>query len=103
MVKCPGQDRRYWTEKDVSEAICPACHATVEFFRTDTARRCPHCGFRFKNPQLNLGCAEWCAYADRCLADLKRIPGDCPADPDIFSSGSDMTSGARMDFDAPSG
>jgi hypothetical protein len=77
MVKCPGQDSRYWTEDAVFDVVCPACEAPVEVFRTDTVRRCPSCGYRFKNPRLDLGCAEWCAYADRCLTDLRRVSTDC--------------------------
>ncbi len=82
MMQCPGQDRRYWTKEDVFEASCPACQALVEFFRTDTTRRCPVCGFRFKNPRLNLGCVEWCAYGERCLAALRKGPMDCVSDED---------------------
>ena len=78
-MKCPGQDKRYWTDEDVFEVPCPACGALVEFFRTDTTRRCHKCKYRFKNPELDLGCAEWCAYAKQCLATVGNLPQDVPS------------------------
>ncbi len=29
--------------------------------------RCPNCRKSVVNPQFNLGCAQWCASADKCL------------------------------------
>lgn len=90
-MKCPGQDKRYWTEEDVFEITCPACGSWVELFRSDTTRRCPNCNFKFKNPRLDLGCAEWCAQAKQCLATIgnlnqdKQMPGMfefCPPEVD---------------------
>jgi hypothetical protein len=42
----------------------------VEFFKDDTARRCPKCGTRFVNPEMDFGCASYCPYAEQCLGDL---------------------------------
>ena len=67
-MRCPGQDPQNWTPEDVWEAPCPSCGTKVEFFRDDASRRCPGCGRRFPNPHLDFGCAEWCQYADQCLA-----------------------------------
>lgn len=86
-MKCPGQEKRYWTADDVYEVSCPSCNAEVEFFKTDLTRRCPNCGRKFRNPHLNLECAEWCAYGRYCLgalasaaqtARLPETPDGCP-------------------------
>ncbi len=66
-TKCPGQDMRYWTADDVHEEKCPECGSEVEFFKTDIRLRCPNCKTRVVNPKFNMGCAEWCAYAEQCL------------------------------------
>lgn len=66
-TKCPGQDMRYWTSDDVYEEKCPECGGEVEFFKTDIRLRCPNCKTRVANPRFNMGCAEWCAYAEQCL------------------------------------
>jgi hypothetical protein len=67
-ARCPGQDTRFWNSEDIFEVACPACSEPVEFFKTDSLRRCDHCGYRFTNPRLNFGCAEWCPAARDCLA-----------------------------------
>jgi Zn finger protein HypA/HybF involved in hydrogenase expression len=64
---CPGQDTQFWKPGDIFEIVCPACGAKVEFFKDDAKRRCPGCGHQFPNPKLNLGCAKWCKFADKCL------------------------------------
>lgn len=66
-MKCPGQDPRYWTGDVVSDVPCPHCGQSVEFFRDESSARCPRCGNRFRNPNLDLACAQWCAYAEQCL------------------------------------
>ncbi|PKQ28414.1 MAG: hypothetical protein CVT63_02930 [Candidatus Anoxymicrobium japonicum] len=67
---CPGQNTLFWKPEDVFETPCPACGYNVEFFKGDPTRKCPECGFRFPNPRLDMGCLEWCPYADRCAAAL---------------------------------
>jgi hypothetical protein len=69
-MKCPGQDTRYWKPGDIFVAECPKCGAEIEFFKDDTRRRCAWCGHMFYNPKIELGCAEWCQYADKCVPDL---------------------------------
>ena len=69
-IKCPGQDTRYWTPGDIFTAECPKCGAEIEFFKDDTRRRCAWCGHLFYNPKIELGCAEWCQYADKCVPEL---------------------------------
>jgi putative nucleotidyltransferase with HDIG domain len=69
-MKCPGQDSRYWKPGAIFEVQCPQCGHEVEFFKDDTARRCPKCGTRFVNPEMDFGCASYCPYAERCLGDL---------------------------------
>ena len=66
-TKCPGQDMRYWTADDVYEENCPKCGEPVEFFKTDIRLRCPNCKNRMANPRFDMGCAEYCAYAEQCL------------------------------------
>jgi hypothetical protein len=69
-MKCPGQDTRYWKPDDIFVAECPKCGAEIEFFKDDTRRRCAWCGHMFYNPKIELGCAEWCQYAEKCVPDL---------------------------------
>lgn len=69
-MKCPGQDTRYWKPGDIFVAECPKCGAEIEFFKDDTRRRCAWCGHMFYNPKIELGCAEWCQYAEKCVPDL---------------------------------
>jgi anaerobic ribonucleoside-triphosphate reductase len=73
-MKCPGQDRRYWTPDDIYLAECPLCETTVEFFKDDITRTCPNCGWRFKNPRLRLGCLQWCPYSDKCQEERESAP-----------------------------
>lgn len=65
--KCPGQDMRYWTAEDVYEEKCPECGESIEFFKTDIRLRCPNCKTRVANPRFDMGCAQWCSYAEQCL------------------------------------
>jgi len=69
-MKCPGQDSRFWKDDAIYEARCPQCSQTVEFFKDDTARKCPSCGHRFVNPELDFGCAAYCQFAEQCLGAL---------------------------------
>ena len=69
-MKCPGQDTRYWTKKAIFEAKCPKCGNAVEFFKDDTSRKCPACGHRFANPEMDFGCAAYCPYAEQCVGEL---------------------------------
>jgi hypothetical protein len=71
-IKCPGQDTRYWKPGDIFVMECPKCGAEIEFFKDDTRRRCAWCGHMFYNPKIELGCAEWCQYAEKCVPDLVR-------------------------------
>jgi hypothetical protein len=74
-MKCPGQDTRNWKPEDIFDVPCPMCSELVEFFKDDSHRRCHSCGFRFKNPRLDLGCAEACPHGDACLtAAAREVP-----------------------------
>ncbi len=66
-MRCPGQDRRYWTEDAVFEVPCPECGKPVEFFKDESSGRCRNCDHRFRNPGIDFGCAQWCAMAEQCL------------------------------------
>ena len=68
--KCPGQDTRFWKPNDVYTVECPKCGKPVEFFKDDIRRRCQECGHMFINPELNLGCARWCQFADQCVGAM---------------------------------
>ncbi len=69
-MKCPGQDMQYWTENAIFNVECPQCHNSVEFYKDDTSRKCPHCGNRFVNPKMDFGCAAYCQFAEQCLGTL---------------------------------
>jgi hypothetical protein len=71
-MKCPGQDTRFWKPGDIFVAQCPKCGAEIEFFKDDTRRRCAWCGHLFYNPKIELGCAEWCQYAEKCVPELMK-------------------------------
>lgn len=68
VFKCPGQETQFWTPDDIFETDCPHCGKPVEFFKDDRKRDCPNCHACCVNPKLNLGCLEWCQYADKCQA-----------------------------------
>jgi len=72
--RCPGQDRRFWTPKDIFEVPCPHCGWDVEFFKDDPVRVCPGCGRDVRNPRIDLGCIAWCTFADQCLAVFAEAP-----------------------------
>lgn len=77
-MKCPGQNTRFWKPDDVFDIVCPACDSPVEFFKDDLSRSCPSCGYHFRNPNFDLGCAAYCRYAEKCLGSLPQ-GGDEPA------------------------
>jgi hypothetical protein len=66
-MKCPGQDRRYWTGEPTFELPCPKCGTMVEVFRDESSGRCVKCSHRFPNPKALVGCARWCPQAKECL------------------------------------
>jgi len=66
MLKCPGQDNRYWKPEDIFEVRCPGCGQLVEFFKDEPRVKCRKCGYMVANPKINPGCAKWCQYADLC-------------------------------------
>jgi transcription initiation factor TFIIIB Brf1 subunit/transcription initiation factor TFIIB len=67
MLKCPGQDQRFWKPEDIFEVKCPGCGETVEFFKDEPKIKCRKCGRMVANPKIDLGCAQWCLYAQQCL------------------------------------
>jgi len=69
-MKCPGQDTMYWKPGAIFDAKCPECGKKVEFFKDDTTRKCPNCGYRFINPEMDFGCAAYCPFAEQCIGDL---------------------------------
>ncbi|MFH2008512.1 MAG: hypothetical protein ABI333_18135 [bacterium] len=69
-MKCPGQDSRYWGSEAIYDEPCPACGKLVEFFKDEATRRCTGCGFRFRNPRIDIGCAAWCKFAEACFGTL---------------------------------
>ncbi len=66
-MKCPGPGTRFWKSGDIFSVPCAGCSKPVEFFKDENCRRCPHCGYRFRNPRLDFDCAVECPYADHCL------------------------------------
>jgi len=67
MVRCPGQDQRFWKPDAIFEVECSSCGKAVEFFKDEPQLKCRHCGHTVINPKIDLGCAEWCQYAEQCL------------------------------------
>ncbi len=67
MVRCPGQDQRFWKPEDIFEVKCPNCGKPVEFFKDEPQLKCHQCAHTVINPRIDLGCAEWCQYAAQCL------------------------------------
>jgi hypothetical protein len=67
MIRCPGQDQRFWKPEDIFEVRCPGCGRTIEFFKDEPKLKCPKCGHIVANPRIDIGCAEWCQYAENCL------------------------------------
>src|SRR4030065_972405 len=67
MFRCPGQDQRFWKPEDIFEMQCPDCGQLVEFFKDEPKLKCRNCGHIVVNPKIDLGCAEWCQYAEQCL------------------------------------
>jgi late competence protein required for DNA uptake (superfamily II DNA/RNA helicase) len=72
MLRCPGQDQRFWKPEDIFDVKCPCCGQTVEFFKDEPKLKCRKCGQTVVNPKLDLGCAEWCRYAEQCLGIIKK-------------------------------
>ena len=66
---------RYWKPEDIFEAECPKCGKKVEFFKDEVKRRC-RCGHEIVNARIDLGCAQWCPYAEQCVGT---IPDDVKA------------------------
>ena len=67
MIKCPGQDQRFWKPEDIFEVPCTGCGQPIEFFKDEPKLKCRNCGQIVTNPKISLGCAEWCQYAEQCL------------------------------------
>ncbi|MHC4616633.1 MAG: HD domain-containing protein [Planctomycetota bacterium] len=67
MLRCPGQDQRFWKAGDIFEVKCPACGQAVEFFKDEPKLKCRNCGQTVANPKIDLGCTEWCQYAQQCV------------------------------------
>ena len=49
-MRCPGQDQRYWTPKDIATVRCPACGRSIEIWKDEPMRICPGCGAKVRNP-----------------------------------------------------
>ncbi len=67
MTRCPGQDQRYWTPDDIFDVACPYCDYEIEFWKDEPFRLCRSCQKEVRNPRIDLGCAKWCKFSDRCL------------------------------------
>jgi hypothetical protein len=68
-IRCPGQNTLFWKPDDIFDVTCPSCSAPVEFWKDDSKRSCK-CGHRFLNPKRDLGCLEYCKYAEQCMPDM---------------------------------
>ncbi len=70
MIKCPGQDQRYWKPEDIFDISCPNCNEMIEFFKDEPKLECPKCKQTIINPKIDFGCTEWCKYAEKCTGNL---------------------------------
>jgi hypothetical protein len=70
LMRCPGQDLRFWKLGDIFEAPCPHCGTEIEFWKDEPSVKCPQCRRVIVNPRLDLGCAQWCQHAEQCLGAL---------------------------------
>jgi HD superfamily phosphodiesterase len=68
MVRCPGQDQRFWKPEDIFEVECSSCGHAMEFFKDEPQLKCHWCGHIVVNPKIDMGCAQWCQYAEQCLS-----------------------------------
>jgi hypothetical protein len=67
MIRCPGQDQRFWKPEDIFLVRCPNCKYEIEFWKDEPYRECPDCKKTIRNPRLDTGCAEWCKYSEECV------------------------------------
>jgi hypothetical protein len=67
--RCPGQNTMFWKPGDIFDVSCPNCGKPVEFWKDDAKRTCT-CGHRFLNPKRDIGCLEWCKYAETCMPEM---------------------------------
>ena len=68
-ISCPGQNTMFWKSDDIYDVRCPNCDRPVEFWKDDSKRTC-ECGHRFLNPKRDLGCLEYCKYAEQCMPEM---------------------------------
>ena len=68
-IRCPGQNTMFWKPDDIYDVRCPNCGKPVEFWKDDSKRTCT-CGHRFLNPKRDLGCLEYCKYAEDCMPEM---------------------------------
>ena len=68
-ISCPGQNTMFWKPDDIFDVRCPHCDRPVEFWKDDSKRTCA-CGHRFLNPKRDLGCLEYCKYAEQCMPEM---------------------------------
>jgi hypothetical protein len=45
----------------------PTVRGDDRVFKTDIRLRCPSCKTKVANPRFDMGCAQWCSYAEQCL------------------------------------
>ncbi len=72
MVRCPGQDQRFWKPEDIFEVKCPGCGTSLEFFKDEPKLKCRKCGRLVANPKIDIGCAEWSQHAEQCLCIVEK-------------------------------
>jgi hypothetical protein len=67
-LRCPSQNPMFWKPDDIYDVACPGYGKPVEFWKDDSKRTCG-CGQRFSNPKQDLGCLEYCKYAEACMPE----------------------------------
>ena len=62
MKKCTGNNTQDWGFDAIFDVKCPNCGYSVEFFKDDIKRNCPHCQESVLNNRKDFGCRQWCDH-----------------------------------------
>jgi len=63
---CPGIDE--FIRPTIKYAPCHVCNGRVEIWSDEPEGECIDCGAKWKKPENNASCLEYCQYADKCRA-----------------------------------
>ena len=61
---CPGL--RDFLRPTPAYVQCHVCGADVEIWSDEDVAECSKCGAKWRRPDKNSSCLEYCEYADKC-------------------------------------